>query len=89
MPLVSGIGLACRRCRTVLCDAGDNVYEHAVIAEVAAASRAPFGLLYDGSSEFVVRSCYCPGCALQFDVQISRRDQPILRAAEPVLEERP
>ncbi len=80
-----GTGLVCRRCRTVLCDATDNVYDHAVIHEVDASSRAPFGLLYAGSEDFVIRSCYCPGCALQFDVQISRRDQPIVRASEPVL----
>jgi hypothetical protein len=55
------------------------------VHEVDASSRAPFGLMYAGSEQFVVRSCYCPGCALQFDVQISRRDQPLLRAAEPVL----
>jgi N-methylhydantoinase B len=81
----ASVGLACRRCRTVLCQATDNVYSHAVVHEVDASSRAPFGLVYAGSEQFVVRSCYCPGCALQFDVQISRRDQPLLRAAEPVL----
>jgi acetone carboxylase gamma subunit len=71
----------------VLCRATENVYEHAIVEQVDAASRAPLGLVYAGSEQFVVRSCYCPGCALQFDVQISRRDQPILRATEPALGE--
>ena len=88
VPGAGGSDLVCRRCRTVLCKATENVYEHAIVEQVDAASRAPLGLVYAGSEQFVLRSCYCPGCALQFDVQISRRDQPVLRAAEPALGDR-
>jgi N-methylhydantoinase B len=77
--------LACRRCGSVICDATADVYEHAVIRTVPAASRAPFGLTYPGSEEFVVRHCYCPYCARQFDVQIGRRHERPLQAAEPVI----
>jgi N-methylhydantoinase B len=76
--------VVCRRCGEVVCDAGDSLYDHAVIREVPAASRAPFHLIYAGSEEFVLRYCFCPHCGKQFDVQIGRRDEPILRAVEPL-----
>ncbi len=80
-----GAHLACRRCGTTICQATDDVYEHAVVRAVPAAARAPFALTYPGSEQFVVWHCYCPGCARQFDVQIGRRHEGVLRAAEPLL----
>ena len=85
VPGEGATGLACRRCGCIICDAAANVYEHAVVRTVPVAGRAPFGLVYPGSEAFVLHHCYCPGCGLQFDVQIGRRDEPVLRAAEPVL----
>ncbi len=79
--------VVCRRCGEELCDTGESVYAHAVIREVPAAARAPFHLIYSGSEEFVLRYCYCPHCGKQFDVQIGRRDEPLLRAVEPLPDE--
>ena len=62
----------------------ENLYDHLTIRTTATSTRAPLGLRYDGSDEFVVRSCYCPSCGRQVDVQVGRADEPVLRAIEPL-----
>jgi N-methylhydantoinase B len=76
--------LVCRRCGEEISDTSDSVYDHAVIREVPTAERAPFHLVYAGSEQFVLRYCYCPHCGKQFDAQIGRRDEPLLKAVEPL-----
>jgi N-methylhydantoinase B len=75
--------IVCRRCGARLCDVADSVYDHAIVAEAPVSARAPFNLVYSGSEQFVLRYCFCPHCAHQFDVQIARRGEPLLRAVEP------
>jgi N-methylhydantoinase B len=77
-------GIVCRRCGGRLCDVGDSVYDHAIVVESPVSARAPFNLVYSGSEQFVLRHCFCPHCAHQFDVQIARSSEPLLRAVEPV-----
>jgi N-methylhydantoinase B len=72
--------LVCRRCGYVVCRVSENLYDH----ETPASTHAPLGLHYDGSDEFVIRSCSCPACGRQVDVQVGRADEPILRAIEPL-----
>jgi hypothetical protein len=74
--------LVCRRCGLDLGEATANLYDHLVVREEPAADRAPLGLRYAGSEQFVIRSCFCPHCAQQLDVQISRASEPLLQATE-------
>jgi N-methylhydantoinase B len=76
--------LACRRCGVVLCRTADNLYDHLIVHIAPTAVHAPLGLRYDGSDEFVIRTCYCPSCGRQVDVMVGRADEPILRAIEPL-----
>lgn len=76
--------LACRRCGVVLCRTGENLYDHLIVRTSPTVAHAPLGLRYDGSDEFVVRTCYCPACGRQVDVVVGRADEPILRAIEPL-----
>jgi N-methylhydantoinase B len=80
----SGDTLACRRCGVALCPTTENLYDHLTIRTAPTSARAPLGLRYDGSDEFVVRSCYCPSCGRQVDVQVGRAHEPVLRAIEPL-----
>jgi N-methylhydantoinase B len=80
----TGEMLACRRCGFELCPTTENLYDHLVVRTSPTSARAPLGLRYDGSDEFVIRTCYCPSCGRQVDVQVSRADEPVLRAIEPL-----
>jgi len=79
-----GDSLVCRRCGAVVCDVEENLYDHLVVRSSPTAGLAPLGLEYEGSEEFVVTTCYCPGCGRQVDVVVGRADEPILRASEPL-----
>jgi N-methylhydantoinase B len=74
--------IVCRRCGSGVCSTGDDLYGALAVVEEPASARAPLGLVYAGSEQFVIRSCCCPHCGRQVDVQISRRDEPLLRAIE-------
>jgi N-methylhydantoinase B len=76
--------LACRRCGTHVCPVTENLYEHLVIEEASTVPRAPLGLVYEGSGEFVVQTCFCAGCGRQVDVQVGRAGEPVLQAIEPL-----
>jgi len=76
--------LVCRRCGFGLCHTTENLYDHLTVRNSPTSARAPLGLHYEGSDEFVIRSCYCPSCGRQVDVQVGRADEPILRAIEPL-----
>jgi N-methylhydantoinase B len=76
--------LVCRRCGTEVCLATENLYEHLLVEETSTAQRSPLGLAYEGSAEFVVRSCFCPGCGRQVDVQVGRAGEAVLQAIEPL-----
>ena len=74
----------CRRCGFALCPTTENLYDHLLVRTSATSARAPLGLHYEGSEEFVIRACYCPSCGRQVDVQVGRADEPVLRAIEPL-----
>jgi N-methylhydantoinase B len=76
--------LVCRRCGFALCPTTENLYDHLTVRTSPPSGRAPLGLLYDGSDEFVIRTCYCPSCGRQVDVQVGRADEHVLRAIEPL-----
>jgi N-methylhydantoinase B len=76
--------LVCRRCGFALCPTTENLYDHLTVRTSPTSARAPLGLHYEGSDEFVIRSCYCPSCGRQVDVQVGRADEPVLRAIEPL-----
>ena len=76
--------LVCRRCGFGLCPTTENLYDHLLVRTSATSARAPLGLHYEGSEEFVIRACYCPSCGRQVDVQVGRADEPVLRAIEPL-----
>jgi N-methylhydantoinase B len=76
--------LVCRRCGIGLCSTTENLYDHLVVRTSAPSGRAPLGLRYDGSDAFVIRTCYCPSCGRQVDVQVGRANEPVLRAIEPL-----
>jgi N-methylhydantoinase B len=80
----SGSAVVCRRCGVRVCSVTDNLYEHLIVQEAPTTGRAPLGLHYEGSAEFVVRSCFCPGCGRQVDVQVGRAEDAILQAIEPL-----
>jgi N-methylhydantoinase B len=81
--------LVCRRCGSVICGVAENLYDHLVVRASPTSVHAPLHLLYEGSDEFVVRTCYCPACGRQVDVVVGRADEPILRAIEPLGGPRP
>jgi hypothetical protein len=81
--------LVCRRCGGALCPTTANLYDHLTVRTSATSARAPLGLHYDGSDEFVIRTCYCPSCGRQVDVQVGRADEPVLRAIEPLAHHAP
>lgn len=81
--------LVCRRCGGALCPTTENLYDHLTVRTSATSTRAPLGLHYDGSDEFVIRTCYCPSCGRQVDVQVGRADEPVLRAIEPLAHHAP
>jgi N-methylhydantoinase B len=76
--------VCCRRCGTVLGAVGEDFHAALVLVETPVASVAPWGAAYPGSDRFVIRHLYCPGCAEQVDAQVAARDDPLLRAAEPL-----
>jgi N-methylhydantoinase B len=83
-PGTGATSVCCRRCGTVLGTVGEDFYAALLLAETPAASAAPWGAAYPGSDRFVIRHVYCPGCAEQADTQVAARDDPLLRAAEPL-----
>jgi N-methylhydantoinase B len=76
--------VCCRRCGTVLAGVGDDFYASLLTEETPTARVAPWGAAYPGSDRFIIRHLYCPGCALQVDVQVAALGDPTLRAAEPL-----
>jgi N-methylhydantoinase B len=76
--------LVCRRCGFGLCPTTENLYDHLVVRTSPTSVRAPLGLRYEGSDEFVIRTCYCPSCGRQVDVQVGRAGESVLRAIEPL-----
>lgn len=77
--------ICCRRCGSVLASIGDDYYAALLLAEAPIPASAPWGVAYPGSERFTIRHLYCPACAEQIDVQIAARDEPVLRAAEPII----
>jgi len=76
--------LVCRRCGCAVCHTTENLYDHLIVHTSPTSAYAPLGLHYDGSDEFVIRTCYCPSCGRQVDVLVGRKDEPVLRAIEPL-----
>jgi N-methylhydantoinase B len=76
--------LSCARCGAVLAGAGQDPYARLVVRDVPVSSAAPWSAAYPGNDRFVIRRLYCPSCAAQVDVQVARRDDPVLRTAEPL-----
>ena len=74
--------LWCAGCGGELGAAGDDVYDALHLEERPVDRRAVCGLHYPGSERFVLRHFHCPHCASQVDVQIGRRDEPLLRAMQ-------
>ena len=54
----------------------ENLYDHLTIRTTPTSAHAPLGLHYEGSEEFVIRTCYCPSCGRQVDVLAGRTDKP-------------
>jgi N-methylhydantoinase B len=74
----------CRRCGTTLAAAGQDPYA-ALVDEVGPVHEvAPWSVAYPGGERFALHRLHCPACAVRVDVQVRLRDEPPLRAAEPL-----
>lgn len=77
-------GIECRRCGELLAARGDDPYPRLVDGIVPVRSVAPWSVHYPGGERFSLHRLYCPGCAVQVDVQVLLRGDPLVRAAEPL-----
>jgi N-methylhydantoinase B len=73
--------LRCRRCGTDVAAVGE-LWDRLSVTEVPTTLTAPLGLRYPGADGFVLRVCCCPACGRQVDVQVGRRSEPLVVAAE-------
>jgi N-methylhydantoinase B len=74
--------LACRRCAADLGDASTPVKELLVRHETSVGTRWPWVDAGAGAARFVLRRFYCPGCALQADVEVNLAGSPLLTTME-------
>jgi N-methylhydantoinase B len=74
--------LACRRCGTDLCDGSENVKHHLLVRESTVGERWPFVDGAAGASRFVLRRFFCPGCAVQVDVEVNLTGAPFVHSVE-------
>jgi N-methylhydantoinase B len=68
----------CAHCGTHICVAGESIHGGLVLREAGVGERFLLADRYEGSERFRIRHFYCPGCATQVDVQVTRIDEPIL-----------
>jgi N-methylhydantoinase B len=82
--------IGCSECGATLCDATENYREHAAIArkpvEDAGPAFVPLESIVDTDLGFEFRQFVCPDCAVLFDVEFAREDDPFLHDLEPRLE---
>jgi hypothetical protein len=76
--------LVCRRCATAVASSGEDLYRRLHVSEVPTVRTAPLGLRFSGAERFVLRTCFCPACGRQVDVQVSLADEPLMAAFEPL-----
>jgi DNA-directed RNA polymerase subunit RPC12/RpoP len=77
-------GVECRRCGTRLAGPGQDPYA-ALLDEVGLVRDvAPWSVAYPGGERFALHRLHCPACAVRVEVQVRLRDEPVLRAAEPL-----
>jgi N-methylhydantoinase B len=73
--------LHCRRCASAV-GRQDELWERLRVDELPTTATAPLGLRYPGADAFCLRALHCPACGRQVEVQVARRDEPVLVAAE-------
>jgi N-methylhydantoinase B len=64
----------CARCGHRVGSVGEPLAPRLAREDAPVGARGGFGGRYPGSERFVVRHLYCPGCAVQVDVQVARVD---------------
>lgn len=69
-------------CGSDLAPVGGPLASALACREMPVGARGDFGGRYDGGDRFVVRHLYCPHCATQIDVQVSRCDEPVLETVD-------
>jgi N-methylhydantoinase B len=79
---VRGDVLHCRRCGTALGDASVNAKEHLVTRASSVGERWPFVDGAAGAARFVLRRFFCPGCAVQADVEVNLAGAPFVHSIE-------
>jgi N-methylhydantoinase B len=76
--------IECLCCGDELAGPSGDPYARLIADEVPVRSLAQWSVHYPGSDRFVVRRLYCPACAVQVDMQVALRTEPVLRSAEPL-----
>jgi N-methylhydantoinase B len=79
--VVAGSMAVCRLCGHEHGPATDDVKQHLVLAESSAGYRWAVVDGMPGAARFVVRRFYCPGCAVQVDVEVNFAGLPPYRSA--------
>lgn len=72
----------CSGCGAAVCRAGEAIHEHLVLEEASVGARFPLTDRYQGSKRFAIRRFFCPGCAVQADLHVALRGEPLLRTFE-------
>jgi N-methylhydantoinase B len=74
--------IVCRCCGTQLGAAHANVKSSLMLDECTVGYRWPYVDGSPGSARFVVRRFWCPGCAVQVDVEVNLTGAPFLHTIE-------
>jgi N-methylhydantoinase B len=76
---------ACSCCGFEIGPADENVKLHLAVREGPISERWPHAANHSGSTRFVLRRYFCPGCATQLDVEVNLRGADPVWSVEPLL----